>query len=112
MVENYLHSAELNLPGAPEKSDDFREIYANNIRLSITPVDLIIYFGHITETKTGGAVIKEDIGVRMSPQSLKSLVVNLTNAMVVWETQFGPIQVTAKTPQEVLNALREASQKR
>jgi hypothetical protein len=112
MAENPSQTAELNLPGPPEKADDFREVYVNHIRLSMTPADLVIYFGHITETKTGNAVIKEDVGTRLSPQTMKLLVGNLAQAMAVWESQFGVIPVTTKSPQEVLAAFKEAGQQK
>jgi hypothetical protein len=43
---------------------------------------------------------------------MKLLVPNLAQALAVWESQFGVIPVTTKSPQEVLAAFKEAGQQK
>lgn len=99
----------LNVPGLPEKSSDFREYYCNHFRVAITPVDILVIFGHIAEKSADTPVLLEDVAIRFSPQTFKNIAHNFMAAIRAWEGQFGTVQLSNKTPEEVLAAIEAAA---
>jgi hypothetical protein len=95
-----------------KKSEDFKELYANHLRMAITPVDLAIWFGRITEVSVGNPGVEEQIGIRLSPQTFKTLVGNLNNILAVYESQFGIVPVVNKPMEDILSAFKEAAEKK
>jgi hypothetical protein len=96
----------LGLPSKIENAADFRELYVNHIQLAMTPFDLLITFGHIYEGTEAQPAVKNDVAIRVSPQTFKTLSVNLAGAIAAWESQFGPISVTNRRPEDVLASLK------
>jgi hypothetical protein len=106
-----IEDAELNLPQTVGKADNFKELYCNHTRLSMTPFDLVMTFGHIFEKSSNTASIMEDVAIRVSPQTFKFLAQNFAAAMATWESQFGAVTVQNKPPEEVLAAIKAAAER-
>jgi hypothetical protein len=92
----------------PVKAADFREYYANHLRLGLTPVDVALTLGRLVEPSPGIARAEEQFTVRLSPQFFKALVTNLTGLLAAYEGQFGTIPLSNKTPQEAFAGMRAA----
>jgi hypothetical protein len=98
--------AQLGKPTVTIRSPAFRDVYANNMKLAITPLDITIVLSHTSESPPGTSVIEEDVAIRVSPQFCKAFSVNLARTIATWEAQFGEIVLTSKSPEEVLAAVR------
>lgn len=95
----------LTIPPITEtKSNTFREIYANYARLGITPWDLNILFGTLSDGVPNGAIL--ETSVRVSPQQFKALVSSLNHILQAWEAAFGTVTVHSQfiVPAEIIAA--------
>jgi Protein of unknown function (DUF3467) len=92
------------------KSADFREIYTNNLRMGMTPVDLVIWFGHIVESnESTDTYIEENVAVRFSPHLFKILTETLSGALEVYERRFGEIEIKdPPSPEEEKSGIVQA----
>ena len=96
-----------SIPTTTQKSSTYRESYANNSRLALTPVDLVIVFGRVTDTNNV-PVIEDDYLVRMSPQAFKIFAANIASLVATWESQFGEIYISrmSRPPSEIMRSLQ------
>jgi hypothetical protein len=53
---------------------------------------------------------EEQFSVRMSPQFFKAVVINLSQMMGAWESQFGEIKMSTKNAEDVLAGIRAAAE--
>ena len=81
---------------ASVRSPDFKDIYSNNSRLSISPFDFAVTFGRITEPAMGVNVVEDEVVVRMSVQQFKTFLESSSSALAAWEEVFGEIKLTTK----------------
>jgi hypothetical protein len=96
-----------NVPTKTLRTEKYRESYANNSRLALTPVDMAIIFGRVTEVDKE-AVVEDDYLVRMSPQAIKILAASISHLVTTWESQFGEIDISkmSRHPNEILSSIR------
>ena len=73
------------------QSEDFKNIYSNNVRIGISQWDLSITIGQIVEVQGGLSVVEERVSAKFSPQYFKVLSSTLTTAIQQWEMIFGEI---------------------
>jgi len=73
------------------QSEDFKNIYSNNVRIGISQWDLSITVGQIVEVQGGSSVVEEKVSVKFSPQYFKVLSSTLSAAIQQWEMIFGEI---------------------
>lgn len=75
-------------------SPDFVTLYANDTQMQVTPWDVRLIFGQISDIPTKEnptAVIKRVGEVRMSPQHAKTVVRILSAQLDSYEQNIGPI---------------------
>jgi hypothetical protein len=101
------------LPPSPisqiEHAPNYQELYCNHLRLAMTPYDLVMTVGHIADKSPNNPVLLEDASIRFSPQQFKVLAMNAMAAISAWEAQFGAIPIKQRTPEEIMSAITEAS---
>jgi hypothetical protein len=107
---NTVDTVQLPEVQGPFKAADFREYYANHLRLGLTPVDVALTFGHLVEPTPNIVRPEEQFTVRLSPQFFKALVMNLTGLLTAYEAQFGQITVSNKPPQEAFAGIKAAAE--
>lgn len=73
------------------KSPDFKDLYSNSPRVSMTPFDMTLMFGKIIEPSPGVNVIEDLAHVRLSPYQFKAFVQSMVVALDAWEETFGTI---------------------
>jgi hypothetical protein len=76
------------------RTPEFKDIYSNVSRITVTPFDFSIIFGRNVELPNVGNVTEELVSVRFSPQQFKSMIDGLTRMLVAWERAFGEIKKT------------------
>ena len=77
----------------PLKSPDFRQVYANNMRLNVSPWDLGITFGEIAGEQEGKPIIRETVKIYLTREIAKILSILLKNHIDAFESQFGELKM-------------------
>jgi hypothetical protein len=77
------------------RSPDFKDIYTNATRVSLSPWDMNITFTLTKEIMPGVLVGEDQAVVRMSPQQFKIFAESLLTTMTAWEEVFGAIIPTS-----------------
>jgi hypothetical protein len=72
-------------------SNEYRQIYANNLSLRTTNWDLLFDFGKITSVSEDDVSVEKLVGIVVSPQQAKEISFQLTGAVSEFEKQFGEI---------------------
>jgi hypothetical protein len=72
-------------------SNEYRQIYANNLSLRTTNWDLLFDFGKITSVSEDDVSVEKLVGIVVSPQQAKEISFQLTSALSEFEKQFGEI---------------------
>jgi hypothetical protein len=75
------------------RSPDFRTIYTNNVRFSITPFDFSFILNEITENERGEIYSDQKARITMTPLQAKIFAFVLTQNVKNFEKQFGDIHV-------------------
>ncbi len=75
------------------QSDLYRNLYCNNVRVTVSQWDLGLAIGHIVENEEGISIVREEASVKFSPPFFKVLVGSFTAALQQWEATFGEIPV-------------------
>ncbi len=79
---------------AEQKSDQYREIYANFSRIGMSPWDISIIFGTLNDVVAGKRPsVTSEAAIRMSPNQFKAFAIGLPLIMAEWEARFGEINV-------------------
>ena len=73
------------------RSETFETLYANAIKMGISPWDLRIVFSQTLESSPGEVANKEMICIVMSPQQAKAAMLHWINTVKMYEETFGPI---------------------
>jgi Protein of unknown function (DUF3467) len=85
------------------RSQDFRDIYSNFVRIGVTGSDISVYFGRLIEPAPGINIPEEQAVVRMSPHQFKTFLDHANKTLVAWEDVFGTVQQSMRTqPQDVI----------
>lgn len=93
-----------------EHSVDFRQIYTNNMAVSLSSWDVAITFGEIVGERDGKTVIEETTKVVMTREIAKVLSVLLTNHIAAFEENFGEIRIPINEPVVVQEAKAEVTE--
>jgi hypothetical protein len=73
------------------RSPYYRDAYANGFRFRLSPIDFAIVFS--SNTDMGGVVLQDEVGVNMSFQAVKILILHLEKAIKAIENEHGIIRV-------------------
>ena len=73
-------------------SNEYRQIYANNLSLRTTNWDLLFDFGKITAVSDDDVSVEKLVGIIVSPQQAKAISSQLATAIGEFEKQFGEIR--------------------
>lgn len=86
---------------APTVVEAVADVYANQIRLGATLADFTIIFGLTYDIGGGDVVNRDRVVVRLSPQTLKTLSLQIDAALGAYEAAVGQVPV----PERVLTQL-------
>jgi hypothetical protein len=97
----------LQVVTAGSRSAEFKDIYSNVSRVSVSPWDFSVTFSLTKELIPNMPPVVEDQAVvRMSPSQFKTFTQSLLNTMTAWEEVFGTISMNnALFPQEKIKAI-------
>jgi Protein of unknown function (DUF3467) len=85
------------------RSQEFRDIYSNFVRIGVTGSDISIYFARLIEPEPGVNIPEDQAVVRMSPHQFKTFLDHANKTLVAWEEVFGVVQQSMKTqPQGII----------
>ena len=106
----------LNFATSVIKSADFKDIYTNSSRISISPFDMSMMFGRTIELSPTGHAVEDLAHVRMSPYQFKIFVQAMVNTLEAWEAAFGALpevahSASAAATKEGVMALKKAVMK-
>jgi len=73
------------------KADDYKTIYCNASKFSVTPWDIRFSVGQIVDDTKGVTVNEEKITVVMAPSHAKAVLKNLAATVGAYEEAFGEI---------------------
>jgi flagellar protein FlaG len=81
-----------------EKTDDYREGYANSVQVRASLWDFLLLFGALEQTSPERVVIRSFQGVYLSPQQTKALARLLQQNIAQYEATFGEIRLEPLPP--------------
>ena len=81
-----------------EKSEDYRETYANSVQVRVSLWDFFLMFGTMNQTRPDAVTIQGFQGVYLSPQQAKALMNVLQQNVAQYEATFGEIRLESKSP--------------
>lgn len=85
------------------RSQDFRDVYSNVVRIGVSGSDVSVYFGKLIEPAPGVNITEDQVVVRMSPHQFKTFVDHASKTLIAWESVFGSVQQSTKThPQDLI----------
>lgn len=76
-----------------ERSEDYRETYANSVQVRVNLWDFLITFGTLNQTRPDAVTIHSFQGVYLSPQQAKALMNILQQNISQYESTFGEIRL-------------------
>jgi hypothetical protein len=76
------------------RSEDFRYIYSNSVRIGISPWDIRLNFGALVHSENTEPINKEEVVIVMSPQHAKVLALIFLSNIQEYEETHGPISVS------------------
>jgi flagellar protein FlaG len=79
-----------------QKTDDFRETYANSVQIRVNLWDFYLMFGTINQTVPEHVEIRNFQGVYLSPQQAKALLGLMQQNVSQYEAAFGEIRLETK----------------
>jgi len=76
-----------------EKTEDYRETYANSVQVRVNLWDFLLMFGTMNQTRPDAVTINSFQGVYLSPQQAKALMNILQQNISQYEATFGEISI-------------------
>ena len=76
-----------------ERSNDYRENYANSVQVRVTLWDFFLSFGMVNQTAADHVEIRNFQGIYLSPQQTKALLNILQQNVTQYESAFGEIKL-------------------
>ena len=76
-----------------EKSDNYREGYANSVQIRVNLWDFLLLFGMVNQTNPETVNIENFQGIYLSPQQAKALLGVLQQNVGQYEAAFGEIKL-------------------
>jgi flagellar protein FlaG len=87
----------MNQPAPPnihlEKTNEYREGYANSVQIRVNLWDFFLLFGVVNQTAPDRVSIQNFQGVYVSPQQAKALLNVLQQNVSQYESAFGEIKL-------------------
>ena len=80
------------------KTDDYRDSYANSVQVRLSVWDFLLVFGTLNQQTREAVSIQNFQGVYLSPQQAKALLNVLTHNVAQYEQTFGPIALDQQLP--------------
>ena len=84
-------------PAAVPRDQSFQDVYASQLRMSITVSDITIIFGVMSDRGQNIYVPEDRVAVRLAPVTAKVLLQNLTMAVSAYESVLGTIPIPSDT---------------
>lgn len=75
------------------RTERFRQVYANNMTLSLNSWDVAVVFGEIVGEQEGKTVIEETVRVSMTREIAKVLAQLLNNHLAIFEERFWEVKL-------------------
>jgi hypothetical protein len=75
------------------KTDDYRDSYANSVQVRLSVWDFLLVFGTLDQQTREAVSIRNFQGIYLSPQQAKALLNVLTHNLAQYEQAFGPISL-------------------
>ena len=85
------------------RDPQYREVYSNNVLVSMSAFDFNLTFSKNTEITPGQPGLVDQANVTMSPQQFKSLVRVLTDTLAAYEDNFGRLTIADSDIEPQLN---------
>lgn len=76
-----------------EKTEDYRESYANSVQVRVNLWDFFLMFGTLNQTRSDEVTIRSFQGVYLSPQQAKALKNVLEQNIRQYEATIGEIKL-------------------
>ncbi|HTY83405.1 MAG TPA: DUF3467 domain-containing protein [Silvibacterium sp.] len=74
-----------------QKSQDYRENYANSVQVRVSVWDFFVAFGLVHQETQDQVTIENSQGIYLSPQQAKALLKMLSQNVTQYEQTFGEI---------------------
>ena len=81
----------LMLGAGQQRDPGYQDIYANQLRVSMTQLDFSLIFGATEDYGPNVIGVRDRLAIRVSPSMLKFIVLTLQNAMGAYEEAVGAI---------------------
>jgi Protein of unknown function (DUF3467) len=81
-------------PSEPVDATDYKRVYANNVTLTISPVDVRLTFNEAVSDDPKHPFVERRVTVVLSVQTTKALAQLLVDNVRGYESQFGEIRYT------------------
>jgi hypothetical protein len=78
---------------AVHRSPDFKTVYANNTKFSVTPFDFSFIFGELGESTDNLVFIEQKVKVTIPPVHAKLFLMVFAQNLSNFEAQFGEIKI-------------------
>jgi Protein of unknown function (DUF3467) len=75
------------------KTDDYRDSYANSVQVRLSVWDFLLVFGTLNQQTREAVSIQNFQGIYLSPQQAKALLNVLNHNVAQYEQTFGPISL-------------------
>jgi Protein of unknown function (DUF3467) len=75
------------------RDPQFRELYANQAFVSMSPFDISMTFSKLAEITPAQQGFLDQVNITVSPQQLKSILRVLTNTLEAYEEHFGRLYI-------------------
>jgi flagellar protein FlaG len=85
-----------------DKTEDYRESYANSVQLRTSLWDFFLLFGKIEQSQPEAVTIHNFQGIYMSPQQAKALLNVLATNVQQYESAFGEIRLEPQGENRVI----------
>ncbi|MEO6922696.1 MAG: DUF3467 domain-containing protein [Bryocella sp.] len=82
------------------KTDAYRENYANSVQIRLAIWDFLLVFGTLEQTSVGTMNIDNFQGIFLSPQQAKALSNLLAHNVAQYEQTFGEISLDGRAAQQ------------
>jgi Protein of unknown function (DUF3467) len=73
------------------RAPDHRYLYANHVRLSLSPYDITLDVGHVIALSSGETTVEESLTLVMSPVEAKAVALMLSRVVEQYEANVGAI---------------------
>jgi hypothetical protein len=83
------------------RSAEYRDVYANQSRMTITPSDLSITFSVLSDRGPGVLTLEDVFSVRLAPMTAKVFSLHLQAVMETYQSVLGEISIPASVSSQI-----------